>query len=226
MVMDLSEWEKMRSKPVAILGSGVSGKGTKKLLDRLNWKSKIFDEKGVPLNFFTRECSWCVQSRIFFRSSVDSFSATAEFSLLGEMDFASYFLPKPPVHNRTNGKTTLSSLISHVFKKMGQESVLAGNMGYPLSQHLSESIGLKENVILEISSFQSWDLSILQPATTIWTNFEDDHLDYHRTRENYFDAKLKLCKEQPVKFGWVKVFMIGPKTPPLPAGTQVIEVFG
>ena len=45
MVMDLSEWEKMRSKPVAILGSGVSGKGTKKLLDRLNWKSKIFDEK-------------------------------------------------------------------------------------------------------------------------------------------------------------------------------------
>ncbi len=228
MVMDLSEWEKMRSKPVAILGSGVSGKGTKKLLDRLNWKSKIFDEKGVPLNFSRlKECSLVVASPGF---SPDHpwihLVQQLNFLLLGEMDFASYFLPEPPIAvTGTNGKTTLSSLISHVFKKMGQESVLAGNMGYPLSQHLSESIGLKENVILEISSFQSWDLSILQPATTIWTNFEDDHLDYHRTRENYFDAKLKLLQRTNGQI-WVgkSVHEWSEKLArPLPAGTQVIE---
>ena len=73
--------------------------------------------------------------------------------------------------------------------------------GIPLSQHLSESIGLKENVILEISSFQSWDLSILKPATTIWTNFEDDHLDYHKTRKIILMPNSNFCKEQPVKFG-------------------------
>ena len=197
MVMDLSKWEKMRSKPVAILGSGVSGEGTKNLLDRLNWKSKTFDEKGIPLNFSRlKECSLVVASPGF---SPDHpwihLVQQLNFLLLGEMDFASYFLPEAPVAiTGTNGKTTLSSLISHVFQKIGQKSVLAGNMGYPLSQHLSESVGFKENVILEISSFQSWDLSILKPASTIWTNFEDDHLDYHGTRENYFDAKLKLLQ--------------------------------
>ena len=51
MVADISNWEDMRSKPVAILGGGVSGQGVQKLLNRLNWKSKIFDEKGVPLNY-------------------------------------------------------------------------------------------------------------------------------------------------------------------------------
>ena len=115
--------------------------------------------------------------------------------LLSEMDFAAYFLPQPPLAiTGTNGKTTVSSLISHVYNKLGEKSVLAGNMGYSLSEHLSGSIGLNEKVILEISSFQSWDLSILEPSASIWTNFEDDHLDYHKSRENYFDAKLRLLE--------------------------------
>ena len=74
-------------------------------------------------------------------------------------------------------------------------------MGYSLSEHLSGSIGLNEKVILEISSFQSWDLSILEPSASIWTNFEDDHLDYMQSRENYFDAKLGYSKERMVQFG-------------------------
>ena len=45
MVADISNWEDMRSKPVAILGGGVSGQGVQKLLNCLNWKSKIFDER-------------------------------------------------------------------------------------------------------------------------------------------------------------------------------------
>ena len=197
MVADISNWEDMRSKPVAILGGGVSGQGVQKLLNRLNWKSKIFDEKGVPLNYSRlKNCSIVVTSPGF---SPDhpwiQLVRQMDLLLLSEMDFAAYFLPQPPLAiTGTNGKTTVSSLISHVYNKLGEKSVLAGNMGYSLSEHLSGSIGLNEKVILEISSFQSWDLSILEPSASIWTNFEDDHLDYHKSRENYFDAKLRLLE--------------------------------
>ena len=44
---------------------------------------------------------------------------------------SAYFLPQPPLAiTGTNGKTTVSSLISHVYNKLGEKSVLAGNMGY------------------------------------------------------------------------------------------------
>ena len=86
--------------------------------------------KGGSLNFSRlKECSLVVASPGF---SPDHpwihLVQQLNFLLLGEMDFASYFLPDPIAITGTNGKTTLSSLISHVFKKMGQESVLAGNM--------------------------------------------------------------------------------------------------
>ena len=59
MVADISKWEDLRAKPVAILGGGVSGTGVKKLLDRLHWKSKIFDEKGIPLSYSKLKNSFC-----------------------------------------------------------------------------------------------------------------------------------------------------------------------
>ena len=68
---------------------------------------------------------------------MDSFGATAEFTFTQRNGFCILLTNQSTCGNGTNGKTTLSSLISHVFKKMGQKNVLAGNMGYPLSQHLS-----------------------------------------------------------------------------------------
>lgn len=197
MVADISKWEDLRAKPVAILGDGVSGTGVKKLLDRLHWKSKIFDEKGIPLSYSKLKNSSIVVVSPGFSPDHPWIQLVREMNLLllSEMDFAAYFLPDSPLAiTGTNGKTTLSSLIAHVYNKLGEKNVLAGNMGYSLSEYLSGSIGLNEKVILEISSFQSWDLSILKPKASIWTNFEDDHLDYHKSRENYFDAKLRLLE--------------------------------
>ena len=206
MVADISKWEDLRAKPVAILGDGVSGTGVKKLLDRLHWKSKIFDEKGIPLTYSKLKNSSIVVVSPGFSPDHPWIQLVREMNLLllSEIDFAAYFLPSSPIAiTGTNGKTTLSSLIAHVYNKLGEKTVLAGNMGYSLSEYLSGSIGLNEKVILEISSFQSWDLSILKPKASIWTNFEDDHLDYHNSRENYFDAKLRLLQrtEGPVWLG-------------------------
>ena len=75
----------------------------------------------------------------------------------------------------------------------------AGNVGYSLSQLIAESVSLNSRVILEVSSFQSRGLRCLEAENGIWTNFSEDHLDYHGSLEDYFFSKLSLiskCKKE------------------------------
>ena len=108
---------------MAILGSGVSGKGTKKLLDRLNWKSKIFDEKGVLLNFSRlKECSLVVASPGF---SPDHpwihLVQQLNFLLLGEIFCILLFARASHRGNWYEWKDYTFFINFHVFKN-GQES--------------------------------------------------------------------------------------------------------
>jgi UDP-N-acetylmuramoylalanine--D-glutamate ligase len=193
----LTDWESMRVKPVAVLGHGRSGQGVEKLLNRLNWNCRVYDQQGMPFSLSkVMDCSLVVSSPGFPPNHPwITMAKNSHVPVLGEMDFASAFLPTTPIAvTGTNGKTTLSYLIKHVWEKQGERINLAGNMGIPLSQYLADSINPKEKIVLEVSSFQSGGLKVLEPFTSFWTNFEDDHLDYHETRKNYFLAKLHLME--------------------------------
>ena len=96
----------------------------------------------------------------------------------------------------------LSYLLAHVMKHLGEKSTLVGNMGYPLSQYLADTISTNERLVLEVSSFQTRNLQILEPAYSFWTNFEDDHLDYHESRREYFLSKMRLL-ERTREISWV-----------------------
>lgn len=49
MIGPLEDWEKLMASPVAILGGGVSGRGVSALLQRLGWKFRVYDERGIKL---------------------------------------------------------------------------------------------------------------------------------------------------------------------------------
>ena len=190
-------WEKLSHQPAAILGDGVSGRGLKKLLQRLEWNSRIFDEKGIPLTASKlSEASVVLVSPGFspnhpWMQMVHS----SQIPFYGEMDFASSFLMAKPLGvTGTNGKTTLSYLIGHIMSQLGEQNVLLGNMGNSLSQYLGSCSNQRDKVILEISSFQARNLKILKPSCSFWTNFEDDHLDYHQNRRDYFLSKMRLIE--------------------------------
>ncbi|HAW97182.1 MAG TPA: hypothetical protein DCX67_01470, partial [Opitutae bacterium] len=57
MKFNSQDWEKLRRKPVAILGAGVSGRGVGALLDRIEWEYETYDEQGRA--FGTTEARSC-----------------------------------------------------------------------------------------------------------------------------------------------------------------------
>ena len=203
----LKDWENMRPTRVAILGAGVSGLGVASLLDRLEWKYETYDEQGrVFTKDEARTCSFVVFSPGFkLNHPWIEMGKNLGKHVISEMDFGAAFCENKIVAvTGTNGKTTLSTLLSHVWKKNGCESIVAGNVGKPLTQAISESVSPESTIFLETSSFQAQSLKILKPDSVIWNNFEPDHLDHHDSITEYFLAKANLLRQlKPNELAWL-----------------------
>lgn len=96
----------------------------------------------------------------------------------------------------TNGKTTLTEFLSFAHRKAGRSSVAVGNNGIPMTSLLFSEMPSIAHPICEISSFQAECLRYFSPRSVLWTNFDEDHIDRHGSRENYFRAKLRLVEQQ------------------------------
>lgn len=94
----------------------------------------------------------------------------------------------------TKGKGTTSSLIQSILKAAGKDVYLGGNIGEPPLDFYSK-LDSESLVVLELSSFQLQDLSV-SPHIAVVLNITQDHLDHHRSVEEYRDAKLSIIKHQ------------------------------
>jgi len=90
----------------------------------------------------------------------------------------------------TNGKTTTTSLVSHILSSEFKAPE-CGNIGVPPTSLLTEDI---DYFVCEISSFQMAHTNAFKAQIACWTNFTPDHITWHGTLDNYFDAKAKLFK--------------------------------
>ncbi|MDR7857187.1 UDP-N-acetylmuramoyl-L-alanine--D-glutamate ligase [Tissierella sp.] len=95
----------------------------------------------------------------------------------------------------TNGKTTTTTLIGEVFKKANFNSYVAGNIGVGI---LWDMVNSKENdvFIIEASSFQLESTTYFKPKVSLITNLTPDHLDWHGSVDNYYNAKKKVFNNQ------------------------------
>ncbi|WP_395167496.1 UDP-N-acetylmuramoyl-L-alanyl-D-glutamate--2,6-diaminopimelate ligase [Francisella salimarina] len=117
----------------------------------------------------------------------------------------------------TNGKTSISSYIAQLQKLIGQKSLLLGTNGNGIYPDLQESTHTTldilslyqtisyyknyQNLVMEVSSH-----SLDQKRTegldfdiAVFSNLSHDHLDYHKTMDNYFEAKAKLFQFKSLK---------------------------
>ncbi len=113
--------------------------------------------------------------------------------VMSELELAFRHLDLPLVAiTGTNGKTTVTSLVSHILKYEGLEVWTGGNIGTPLSRLVVER-GTPQWVVLEVSSFQLEWVRDFKPRIGALLNLGEDHLDRHGTMENYLALKMKLA---------------------------------
>ena len=95
----------------------------------------------------------------------------------------------------SNGKTTTTSLIYHIFKQAGYDAGLAGNIGNSLALQVAEDP--HEYYIIELSSFQLDNMYDFRANIAILLNITPDHLDrYDYKMQNYVDAKMRIIQNQ------------------------------
>ena len=94
----------------------------------------------------------------------------------------------------SDGKTTTTSLVYAILKEAGFNCFLGGNIGIPLFTKIKD-MQEQDKVVLELSSFQLMDMNI-SPSISIVTNVSPNHLNIHRSYEEYIDAKANIFKSQ------------------------------
>jgi UDP-N-acetylmuramoylalanine--D-glutamate ligase len=95
----------------------------------------------------------------------------------------------------SNGKTTTTTLLYEFLEKGKCQPLIAGNIGTVACEVAKKAT--KENVIVtELSSFQLMGIEQFRPKIGILLNIFDAHLDYHKTKENYVNAKGQLLINQ------------------------------
>lgn len=94
----------------------------------------------------------------------------------------------------SDGKTTTTTLIYRLLKEEGYTCWLGGNIGTPLINRVNE-IKPSDKVVLELSSFQLMAMKA-RPNTSVLLNVTPNHLDVHRSMEEYFQAKKNIFRYQ------------------------------
>lgn len=117
----------------------------------------------------------------------------------------------------TNGKTTVTHLIQKIFEENGEKCALIGTLGYKLSSsgeyrdakhttpqapelqatlRMIKDVEKIDNVVMEVSSHALEQNRVGGCCFNgaVLTNLTQDHLDYHITMDNYFEAKALLFR--------------------------------
>ncbi|MEO8209133.1 MAG: UDP-N-acetylmuramoyl-L-alanine--D-glutamate ligase [bacterium] len=116
--------------------------------------------------------------------------------IYSEIEAAYWFCECPIIAiTGTNGKTTTTVLTGEIFKTAGFDTKVCGNVGLAFSEVIDE---LKKDsvVILEVSSFQLSNIDKFKPRVSVLMNITPDHIDWHKSFENYLKAKLEILKNQ------------------------------
>ena len=114
--------------------------------------------------------------------------------VISEVELA-YRLCKAPIVaiTGTNGKTTTTALVGEIFKAVPRETYIVGNIGIPFASIASQTQE-SQVVVAEVSSFQLEAMPTFHPRVATVLNITPDHLDRHKTMDNYINLKGGIFK--------------------------------
>lgn len=212
--------DKIRGKRVLVLGLGKSGRAAVRLLIKAGASSVVANDRKQTdlMQEEAEEFSAYSQVEIvggghpqgllegvsliikspgispdlpFLKSALDK-----GVPVYSEIELAYNYTPATIVGiTGTNGKTTTTSLTGEMFRRQFSGVHVAGNIGFPLCQAAVEA-SEGDIIIAELSSFQLEDTDKFRVHIGAVLNITPDHLDYHRTVDNYIAAKRKILNNQ------------------------------
>ncbi len=94
----------------------------------------------------------------------------------------------------SDGKTTTTTLIAKMLETQGYQVHLGGNIGRPLLPIVDE-IDAGDCAVVELSSFQLISMR-KSPNVSVITNIAPNHLDVHKTMDEYINAKRNIMIHQ------------------------------
>ncbi|MGZ7015446.1 MAG: UDP-N-acetylmuramoyl-L-alanine--D-glutamate ligase [Acidimicrobiales bacterium] len=125
------------------------------------------------------------------RHPVFAAARAAHVPVLSEFDLAAAWDDRPLLAiTGTDGKTTVTTLVTEMLEASGRPALAVGNTDVPLVEAITRPD--LEVFVVEASSFRLGHTRHFEPAVATWLNFAEDHLDVHDTVEGYRDAKARI----------------------------------
>lgn len=204
------------AKRIVILGAGESGAGAAILAKKQGFDTFVSDMSTIKDKYKSmldeRNIAWeeCKHTEELIMNADEVIKSpgipneapiirklTAQGTpIISEIEFAGrYTHAKMICITGSNGKTTTTSLIYHIFKKAGLNVGLAGNIGQSLAYQVAEHN--YDYYVIELSSFQLDNMYNFRANIAVLMNITPDHLDrYEHNMQNYVDAKFRILQNQ------------------------------
>ncbi len=204
-----------KNKKVAILGFGREGQSTYRVLRAcLPDLSIAVCDRSSDESMFRHEANRDEAVRCFFGPhylqglsgadiivrtpgipfrEMESFTGDAEVTSQTAV-FLSLFHKQVIGITGTKGKSTTASLLFHMFRDTGRRTLLAGNIGVPPFELLSD-MDESTLVVMELSSHQLEHLQV-SPHIAVLLNIFEEHLDHYASFLAYQQAKLNIARWQ------------------------------
>lgn len=208
----------IRNKKILIMGLGLTGLSTLSAIKKYTRDILVFDEEdpliikeklksrdSLDVRILNlkdlkklKEINLIVKSpgikpdHPLLKSAEDFF-----IPIISDIELGYFLLTTPNIIGitGTNGKTTASLLAGQVFKAWGKKTFVTGNVGLGLLDKIEE-IKKDDILIIELSSFQLYNTYSFKTKSSLILNISPDHLDWHKTMDNYIEAKFKIFKNQ------------------------------
>ncbi len=208
--------EELQGKAVTVIGGGRSGLAVARLLVQAGARVFLTEREAAPAGLpgalaamgvayeFGGHSPRALEADFFVISpgvpstiNLVQQALRAGVPVYSEIEVASWFCRAPIVAiTGSNGKTTTTSLLGHIFRTAGRRTIVAGNIGFPFSDYVLEA-GPDDVVVLEVSSFQLDHVATFRPRVSLLLNITPDHLDrYNHDFSAYAHSKFRIFANQ------------------------------